>query len=195
MPITQISTLNNFRTANKCFKQEACFLIMAFERLRVVVDRKLANIGLKFDYKLWRLEKGESWASRSHIVHINAEDKYSTMMGGQCLRHILLHEIGHLFIHDYITPEVKKSPEFIALFGDLTKFYRRNMKRKFEDADFISHYAQVHPEDNFCEVFACCCRFEGNLKEIFKHLEERRKSGKVKKQILWISKFIKQLNV
>jgi hypothetical protein len=166
---------------------------MAFERVKKIVDKKLAAMGLHIKYKIRTLSEGESYSSnRSHVVYINPIDAKSKMMARQNLQHILFHEVGHIFANDNFTKKIKKDPKFFALFGDLTKHYSRDMRKKFRHIDFVSTYAQVHPSDNFCEAFAVYCTFEGNLKEIFKHV--RKNSEKVRKQMRWINKFIKQMN-
>jgi len=166
---------------------------MAFERVRKIVDTKLAAVGLNIKYKIRTLSEGESYASNDrHVIYINPLDAKSKMMARQNLRHILFHEVGHIFANDNFTKKIKRDPKFLALFGDLTKHYRRDMRKKFKHIDFVSTYAQVHPSDNFCEAFAVYCTFEGNLKDIFKHIKKR--AEKVRKQMYWIKKFIKQMN-
>lgn len=166
---------------------------MAFERVRKAVDTKLAAMGIPIKYKIRTLNEGESYSSnRSHVIYINPIDAKSKMMAQQNLQHILFHEIGHIFAHDNFTRDIKRDPKFLALFGDLTKHYRRDMRKKFKHVDFVSTYAQVHPSDNFCEAFAVYCTFEGDLKEIFKHV--RKSAEKVRKQMRWIKKFIRQMS-
>ena len=113
-------------------------------------------------------------------------------MARQNLQHVLLHEYGHVFFCRYVRK--KEDAKLKELFGDVDKKYKRNMKKKFNDPDFISTYAQVHPEDNFCEIFAVYISFCGDMTAIKKFLKQKKKSNKVLKQFLWLDKFVKKMN-
>ena len=170
---------------------------MAFEHVQATVDVKLKRLGIRLKCKVWRLAKGESWScskdckrKHKHIIHINPQDVNSRMLVAQSLQHLLLHEYGHIFFCKYVRK--KKDAKLKELFGDVDKKYKRDMKKKFITPDYISTYAQVHPEDNFCEVFAIYVHFEGDMKEIRKFLKQKKKSGKVLKQFIWMDKFVKK---
>lgn len=155
---------------------------------RLRANRKLAKIGLHFNYKI-RKTKEESWSSHNtRTIYLNPNDRKSSMMADQSELHILLHEFGHIFVakHAYI----KKIPEVILLFGDMRKFYRRDLSKRYENPDFISHYAQVHPEDNFAEVFAVYAHYGGSLKKLETFCRKNHKSKKVFKQFLWLHRFL-----
>jgi len=155
------------------------------------VNRKLAKLRLHFDYNI-KKAKLESWSSRDgKIIYLNPEDRKSRMMAKESQQHILLHELGHIFVIKH--KRLKKDPEVIKLFGNLNSPYRRNLSRKYENSDFISHYAQVHPEDNFAEVFAVYANYEGRMKQIEEMLKKNHKSRKVLGQFLWLHKLIKKL--
>jgi len=109
------------------------------------------------------------------------------------MQHLLFHELGHIFVYRYISTKIKKDPNFAALFGDLTKRYRRKLSRLRTHSDFISNYAQSHPEENFCEVFAVYCAHEGKIRKVYQHLKKQKKSAKVNKQAHWIHKFVKEI--
>ncbi|MEM4248605.1 MAG: putative zinc-binding metallopeptidase, partial [Candidatus Nanoarchaeia archaeon] len=121
------------------------------------------------------------------------EDRKSKVLAQQSMQHLLFHELGHIFVYRYVPRSLKKDTEFKALFGDLTKQYRRKLSRLRTHPDFISNYAQSHPEENFCEVFAVYCAHEGKIRKMYEHLKKHKKSDKVKKQAFWIHKFVKKV--
>jgi len=154
-------------------------------------NRMLSKLDLSFKYKI-RKTKDESWSSHNcKFVYLNPDDRKCSMMAEESELHILLHELGHIFVEKH--KKIKKDPNVIKLFGDMRKFYRRDLSRKHENPDFISHYSQVHPEDNFVEVFAVYTKNEGNMKKIRKLLTKKHKNQKVLKQFIWLDKFIKSL--
>jgi hypothetical protein len=164
---------------------------MTFESLRKTVDAKLAKLGLKVNYKLCRTKHESVTEEIRNTIHLNPKDSKSSALAAQNMQHFLLHEIGHIFVRTKIPLKIKKRKEVIDLFGDLIKRYRRRQGRIKTSPDFISNYAQVQPRDNFCEVFAVYCAFEGDIKAIFRFLKQHKKSGKVKAQVLWLSRFLK----
>jgi len=160
----------------------------------VVVDQKLSGMGLRLPYKLWQTDCAETWVSehKGHI-HLNPHERTLRIFAHRSVEHLLLHELGHIFVHSYLPRKVKTDEKFVALFGGIMKHYRRRLGRVKSSPDFISNYAQVHPEDNFCEVFAIYCRFEGKIRKIHKWLRKHRKSQKVKKQVCWLHAYLKLL--
>lgn len=167
---------------------------MVFERTSLLVDQKIFNLGLRLPYRLWRTDCAESFVNEhKRLVVINPEDRKSRILAKQSMQHLLLHELGHIFVHRFINRQIKKDVEFIALFGNLSKHYRRKLSRLKTHQDFISNYAQVHPEDNFCEVFAVYCADEGKIRKVYKHLSKLKKSDKVRAQMLWLHRFVKEL--
>lgn len=171
--------------------------MMAFERTKNVTNEKLCSLGIEMPCRIWYLHKGESWScsknctkKHAHIVHLNPQDIKSRMLAMQNLQHLLLHEVGHIFFCECVRK--KENTRLKELFGDVDKGYKRDMKKKFNSPDFISTYAQVHPEDNFCEVFAVYVNFEGDMKGIRKFLKQKGKSDKVLKQMQWIDRFVKK---
>lgn len=167
---------------------------MVFERTSQIVNEKLENLELRIPYKLCRTICTETFVDECtrHIV-LNPEDRKSKVLAQQTMQHLLLHELGHLFVRRFITRKIKKKPKFILLFGDLTKVYRRKLSRIRTSRDFISNYAQAHPEENFCEVFAVYCAHEGKIRKVYKHLKKAKKSKHVRNQVRWIHKFVKRL--
>jgi len=167
---------------------------MVFERTSEVVNEKLANLELRIPYRIWRTECAETFVDEyKRLIVINPEDRKSKVLACQSIQHLLLHELGHIFVLKFIKKKIKKDPEFRALFGDLTKAYRRKLARLRTSPHFISNYAQSHPEENFCEVFAVYCNHEGKIRKVYKHLKKLKKSKRVRKQVYWIHKFIKKL--
>ncbi|KKQ35387.1 MAG: hypothetical protein US50_C0016G0017 [Candidatus Nomurabacteria bacterium GW2011_GWB1_37_5] len=164
---------------------------MQYKRIQVAADKKLAKIGLNLKYKIQNEKKGESWTKSGHIIKINKIDAKSRWMAVQSIEHILLHEIGHILLQDFVTKKMQKDKKVYDLFGDLSKGYIRNLKTKHQHPDFISTYAQVHPRDNFCEAFAVYAKFEGNIALIKDFLKERKKGIKVLNQMIWIKSLIK----
>ena len=159
-----------------------------FQRVREDADEKLAEIGLQFNYRL-RKTKSESWSTRNaKMVYLNPEDRKSSLMADESELHVLLHECGHIFVAKH--KSIKNDPIVLGLFGDMRKPYRRDLSRKEDNPDFISHYAQVHPEDNFAEVFGIYAKNGGNLKAIRTLLRKKRKSRKVLRQFLWLHRFL-----
>ena len=167
---------------------------MVFERTSQIVDTKLANLELHIPYTLWKTECAETFVDeyKRHIV-LNPNDRKSKVLAQQSIQHLLMHELGHIFVLKFIKRAIKNDPEFKALFGDLTKAYRRKLLRIRTSRDFISNYAQSHPEENFCEVFAVYCGHEGKIRKVYKHLKKLKKSHKVWKQVYWMHKFVKNL--
>ncbi|QQG40055.1 MAG: putative zinc-binding metallopeptidase [Candidatus Aenigmatarchaeota archaeon] len=165
---------------------------MAFERTRASVDRKLEALGLSAKYKMYRLGRGESWCSeRRRVLHINQRDADSRMMARQSIDHVVLHELGHVFSYEN-KAKLGRNAKARRLFGNIYKHYRRNMKPKRNSPDFISTYAQVHPADNFAEVFGVYVHFGGDMKKVGKFLRSGGKSGVVMKQFRWLAGFVKQ---
>jgi len=159
-----------------------------------IVCQKMSTVGLRIPHKVHYNGHTETWVNeKQSTIFLNPEDRKSKMLAQQTMQHLLLHEIGHIFVKKFITRKIKKDPEFAKLFGDLTKHYRRKLTRITTKGDFISNYAQVHPEDNFCEVFAVYCSHEGKIRKVYKHLKKARKSHVVRKQAYWVHKFIKKL--
>ena len=181
---------------------------MAFERTKNIANEKLCNLGIKMPCKVWHLHKGESWScskfckrNHVHVVHLNPLDVKaptrntpghvrSPTLAVQSLQHLLLHEYGHIFFCKFVRK--KDATTIKELFGDVTKGYKRNIKIKRNSPDFISTYAQVHPEDNFVEVFAVYVGFCGDMHKVRKFLKQKKKSDKVLKQMQWIDKFVKK---
>jgi hypothetical protein len=167
---------------------------MVFERTKRIVDGKLRKLGIKVKYKIWREKYEESWVyERGHVVHLNPNDRKSHSLAIETMEHLLLHEIAHIMFTDYVTMKVRKGEEARKLFGDLTKTYRRSLQRKRDSKDYISTYAQVHPEDNFAEVFAFFVNFEGDLKRIRKILNRIGKNNRVLKQMFWVRDFLESV--
>ena len=165
---------------------------MALERLRAVAEKKLAKLGIKLDYTLhlnWKEETGTD--TPRHAIYINPDDTRCKTLAMQNMQHLLLHEIGHVFLHTYVTNKIRKNPEFKALFGDTIKGYRRKRGRMKTSPDFISNYAQVQSRDDFCETFAVYVAFEGNMRKIKAFLRQRKKGPKVLKKVIWIRRFVK----
>ena len=163
---------------------------MSFESLRKIVDTKLAKLGIKLSYKLGRTKSESGTSRKTRTIYLNPLDAKYKDLARHDMQHLLMHETGHVLLYD-VPLRVQKSPEFVLLFGDVVKAYRRKQGKVKTSPDFISNYAQVQPRDNFCEVFAVCCAFEGNLKATFRFLKQHKKSGKVKAQVLWLSRFLK----
>lgn len=167
---------------------------MVFERTSQIVTSKLGTLGITIPHKLCRTFVTETWVNeRTKKVFLNPKDSKSKMLANQTRQHLLLHELGHIFVHRFINIHLRKNPEFVELFGDFSKFYRRKFARIKTNKDFISTYAQVHPEDNFCEVFAVYCAHEGKIRKVYKHLKKSKKSKRVRKQVYWIHKFVREL--
>ncbi len=162
-------------------------------RTSLIVDQKLSNIGLNIPYKLQRTCVETFVKEQRSRVFLNPEDRKSKVLAHQSMQHLLFHELGHIFVYRYISTKIKKDPNFAALFGDLTKQYRRKLSRLRTHPDFISNYAQSHPEENFCEVFAVYCAHEGKIRKVYKHLKKQKKSAKVNKQAHWIHQFVKEI--
>ncbi len=169
---------------------------MALERTKNIVNRKLINLGIDLSYRVCPLYDGESWScdrckkKHKHIVHLDSKDATSRMLAMQNLQHLLLHETGHIFL--CTTVRKVKDPCLKKLFGDINKEYTRDMRFKHRSSDFISTYAQAHPEDNFCEVFAVYVGFCGDMQKIKKFLRQKKKSDKVLQQFIWMDKFVKK---
>jgi len=167
---------------------------MVFEQTKRIVNRKLRKIGIKVHYRLWKEKYEESWVyEHGHVVHLNPDDRRSSTLAIESMEHLLLHEIAHIVVNDYLLKKIKGSEEAQKLFGDLTRRYRRDLKRKYKNKDFISTYAQVHPEDNFAEVFAVFANLEGDFKKIRKFLRKSRKSNLVLKQMFWMRDFLESI--
>lgn len=159
-----------------------------------IVCQKMSNLGISIPHKVHYNGHTETWVSeKKSTIFLNPEDRKSKMLAQQTMQHLLAHEIGHIFVKKFITKKTKKDPEFTKLFGDLTKHYRRKLTRIATSCDFISNYAQVHPEDNFCEVFAVYCTHEGKIRKVYKRIKKAKKSKKVRKQVYWIHKFVREL--
>lgn len=181
---------------------------MAFEKVRAVADDKLCKLGIKLRYKVQHLHKGESRScskfcrrNHAHVIHLNPLDIIaptkdtpghirSPALAIQTIQHLLLHEMGHVFFCKFVRKN--DAAKVRELFGDVAKGYERDIKIKHNSPDFISTYAQVHPEDNFVEVFAVYVNFCGNMQKVRKFLKQEGKSNKVFKQMQWIDKFIKK---
>ena len=160
-----------------------------------IVCQKMSNLGLTIPHKVHYNGHTETWVSeKQNTIFLNPEDRKSKMLAQQTMQHLLLHELGHIFARKFIKRKTRKDPAVITLFGDMTKHYRRKLTRITTKDDFISNYAQVHPEDNFCEVFAVYCAHEGKIRKVYKHLKKQKKSKRVRKQVLWIHRFVKELN-
>ena len=169
---------------------------MAFERLRKIADAKLAKLGLNIDYKLHYLKKGESGTNASkYTIYINPRDRSSKWLAVQSLQHLLLHEIGHIIAYDHLIrgKRLSRKPEVRDLFGDISKFYRRNLHIKRHNPDFISTYAQVHPREDFCETFAVYANLGGDIRKIKAFLKKRGTGPKVLKKMLWINGIVKNI--
>lgn len=167
---------------------------MAFERTSQIVSRKMSSLGLRIPYRLWRTDCTETFVNEcKRTIVINPEDRKSKVLAQQSIQHLLFHELGHIFVHKFIKRKIKKDPAVVKLFGDMTKTYRRKLSRLRTHSDFISNYAQSHPEENFCEVFAVYCAHEGKIRKVYKHIKKAKKSHMVKKQVYWIHKFVKEL--
>lgn len=171
---------------------------MVFDKTKCITHEKLCSLGVKLNCRIWRLREGESWSCNkfckrhhAHVIHLNPQDVKSRMLARQNLQHLLLHEYGHVFFCRCVRRK-EKIAKLKELFGDVSKGYKRDMSKKFIEPDFISTYAQVHPEDNFCEVFAVYVSFCGNMREIRKFLKQKKKSDKVLKQFIWLDRFIKK---
>ncbi len=167
-----------------------------FDVTKQKVDSKLDKIGLQFKFKLRRLKEGESYATRNYkTIFLNPEDRKCKWLAIQTEEHVLLHEIGHIVDYRYIKKSmVNKDPTFVELFGNVKRCYRRDMDKKFHDKYFISDYAQVHPADDFAEVFAVYANLEGNMSRIKKYLQKKRKNRIVYKQFVWLNKFIHSIS-
>ena len=181
---------------------------MAFEKTRCVANEKLCSLGINLKCRVWHLHEGESWScntfckkSHAHIIHLNPLDVKaptkatpgnvrSPTLAIPTMQHLLLHEMGHVFFCKCIRKKDLASVK--RLFGDVCQTYKRSMGKKFNSPDFISTYAQVHPEDNFVEVFAVYAGFYGDMKAIKKFLKQKKKSDKVLKQFLWLDKFVRK---
>ncbi len=151
-------------------------------------DQKLAKIGLHFAFEI-RRTKRESWlAGDGKTIYLNPEDRKVAMLAEESELHIVLHECGHILLDK--NPSIKENPEALSLFGDLNVPYRRNLSQKRESPDFISHYAQVHPEDNFAEAFAVYANNEGSLKKLRILVRNKHKSKIVMEQFLWLRRFL-----
>jgi len=162
-------------------------------RTSLLVDQKLSNIGLSMPYRLKRTCLETFVRAQQKLIFLNPEDRKSKVLAHQSMQHLLFHELGHIFVYKFVSRKLKKDTEFAALFGDLTKQYRRKLSKSRKHPDFISNYAQSHPEENFCEVFAVYCAHEGKIRKVYKHLKKQKKSAKVKKQAYWIHNFVKEI--
>ncbi len=181
--------------------------IMAFEKTKEIANEKLCKLGIKLKCKVWHLHEGESWScntfcrkSHAHVIHLNPLDVKaptkstpgnvnSPTLARQTMQHLLLHEMGHVFFCKCVRK--KDAVRVKALFGDVAMRYKRDISIKRNSPDFISTYAQVHPEDNFVEVFAVYVGFCGDMQKIRKFLKLKKKSDKVLKQFIWMDKFVR----
>jgi len=164
---------------------------MALGRYRVEIDKKLEALGIKMKYRLWQTSSSESWSSESrHIIGINPADVRSKWLAVQTIRHIILHEIGHLFMHDH-RRAILKDAWARKLFRDLSVHYRRDMGRKLHSPSYISTYAQVHPADDFAETFAVYVDLGGDAKELARFMRRRKKSRWVEAKFWWLGRFIR----
>jgi hypothetical protein len=180
---------------------------MVLEKTKQIANEKLCSIGIKLKCKVWHLHKGESWScdtfcrkSHAHIIHLNPLDVKaptkttpgnvnSPTLARQTMQHLLLHEMGHVFFCKQVMK--RKDPTLLKLFGNVSQRYKRDMSKKFNSPDFISTYAQVHPEDNWVEVFAVYAGFCGDMQKIKKFLKQKKKNNKVLKQFIWMDRFVR----
>jgi hypothetical protein len=166
---------------------------MVFERLRKIVDAKLAKLGLKINYKLCGTKHDSVTEEIRNTIHLNPKDSKSSALAAQNMQHLLLHEIGHILVRTKIPVKIKRNQKVMALFGDLIKRYRRRQGRIQASPDFISNYAQVQPRDDFCETFAVYANLNGDIRKIRAFLKKGGKGPKVLKKMLWISRIVKNI--
>lgn len=163
-------------------------------RAKAAVNARLEKIGLKLPYNIVITDK-ESYSAEegSKTIHINPEDAESENLAIKNLEYLILHELGHLFVMNHVSERLKYDEGVQDLFGDMSKFYRRALKSMEEGdkPDFISKYAQAHPEDNFCEVFAVLMYHDGDLETAKDYAERHHKNQHVIDQLIWMDRFIK----
>ena len=84
--------------------------------------------------------------------------KIGRFMGGRPndVKHSYRHEIGHAFLNSIW--DVTSHKRFIETFGDVDQDYNEyGIYRSVllqHDNNYVSKYAQTHPEEDFAEVFA-----------------------------------------
>ncbi len=112
---------------------------------------------------------------------------------------LVCHELGHSFMYHHW--RWARSPAFVKLFGDVDKAYRgvdRSWvefgKRQIAHSpvDFVSHYASMHPHEDFAETFRFYVQRRGKMRELLAELGRKRKGVAVYEKFALLHHFIRE---
>lgn len=160
--------------------------------LRTLADKKLRKLGISLDYRIEPSRGGSEASDQGQPIRYDSRDARMPDGAESGKLYLLLHELGHKYQTQRISMAVRDSDEFTNLFGRYHKPYRRKPGVKPERSDFISKYAQTHPQETFAEAFSIYALYEGDPKKIADFLRRKKKDSKVLAQISWIDRHIKQ---
>ena len=160
------------------------------ERLKAEADAKLQRLGIELDYRIEPTRGGSEASDQGQPVYLDKRDKNfpGSVKGG--LLNLVMHELGHKFLTQKISDEVRRSPEFLSLFGDYHKVYKRKPGVKPNDTSFVSKYAQAHPQEDFAEVFCLYASHDGDMDAVEKDLANKSKGQHTLEQVRWLADYI-----
>lgn len=157
-----------------------------------IADRKLKKLGIHLDYYL-KARAGSESSIHGGTIYWDGRDATGFGAVKKGSLNLLLHELGHKFQTQIMSDADKRREDYVKLFGPYHKVYKRKPGVKPDRPNFISKYAQAHPQEDFAEVFSIYVDMEGDLERIKRFLAKKEKGGAVMAQMQWLDHYVKGL--
>lgn len=164
-------------------------ILKTAQRLTTELEQQL-EIEFKFEYfRTFSVAKNLGWHEKATgVVQLPAID-------GILLREFLYHELGHVLLSTYniskvmLRPFTKRDPHIVRYYFDI-----HSDKWEKRESGFISGYAAISTQEDFCETFSAWITNDFRTSGTFRyngHIIDASDDSRLRKKIVAVKKLVK----